>query len=283
MSDLHPQFAVLPVRALTALTTLAGALLAALALAPGALAARARNSPANRDDLVDALGGAFVAYWAGGQRDYPPDLERLVSYWFRHKVATAAISLPLLVVLGALNVLLWRALITETPRRRSSRRALASAGSLAVVSAVVAVWTLTAAVQGAAAPFAALLPMLHEGAHHGELAATLDQVTQELTDSGAAAGNRRPALEAMLDDSARFHVAHAAAAALTATVLLGVSGRLWHASKRRFSDAFARRVLRSLAVAGVVLSLVFGVILVANWGTAAGPEPSLLGLFNGGW
>ena len=116
-----------------------------------------------------------------------------------------------------------------------------------------------------------------------ELAATLNQVTQELTDSGAAAGNRRPALEGMLDDSARFHVAHAAAAALTATVLLGVSGRLWRASKRRFSDAFARRVLRSLAAVGVVLSLVFGVILVANWGTAADPEPSLLGLFNGGW
>ncbi len=32
--------------------------------------------------------------------------------------------------------------------------------SIAVLSAVVAVWTLTAAVQGAAAPFAALLPML---------------------------------------------------------------------------------------------------------------------------
>lgn len=284
MSNPHPQFAVLPVRAVTALTTLAGALLAALALAPDALAARARNSPANRDGLVDALGGAFVAYWAGGQRAYPPDLERLVTYWFRHNVATAAISLPLLVVLGVLSVLLWRALITETARRRSSRRALASAGSLAVVSAVVAVWTLTAAVQGAAAPFAALLPMLQEGAHHGELAATLDQVTQELTGSGAAAaGERRPVLEAMLDDSARFHVAHAAAAALTATVLLGVSDRLWHTSRRRFSDAFARRVLRSLAAAGVVLSLAFGVILVANWGTAADPEPSLLGLFNGGW
>lgn len=72
---------------------------------------------------------------------------------------------------------------------------------------------------------------MHEGTHHGELAATLDQITQELTDSGAAAGNRGPALESTLDDSARLHVAHAAAWR-TATVLLGVSGDGWLRSAR---------------------------------------------------
>lgn len=148
--------------------------------------------------------------------------------------------------------------------------------------ALVAVWTLTASIQDASAPFAAVLPMLREGADHAALTQTLDQVRQHLARSTSVGAPAPPALAAMVDGNARFHVVHAIAAAPTAIYFLMSGVLLW---KRRIqvSERRVKRTVKSAAGVCVLLSLSFGVICAVNVGTAADPEPSLYGLFQGTW
>src|SRR6185295_15066159 len=105
-------------------------------------------------------------------------LERVVDYWFRYHVAKAVIATILLIVLVALGVLLWKAFLRAGGLGAGRRVALASAGVLVTMLAVFSLAMVMANIQGAVAPFASLLPMLTDGPTDGELAGTLDQVTQ---------------------------------------------------------------------------------------------------------
>ncbi len=165
---------------------------------------------------------------------------------------------------------------------RSKGRPLLRLTTVVWGCALVAVWTLTASIQDASAPFAAVLPMLREGADHAALTQTLDQVRQHLAPSTSVGAPAPPALAAMVDGNARFHVVHAIAAAPTAIYFLMSGVLLW---KRRIqvSERRVKRTVKSAAGVCVLLSLSFGVICAVNVGTAADPEPSLYGLFQGTW
>ncbi len=139
-------------------------------------------------------------------------------------------------------------------------------------------------VQGAVAPFASLLTMLSDGANDGELGDTLAQVRQRLTESPGMGHQGRPALEVMISDFSRYHVAMAVIAATVAAVFIGMSVVLWKRCARTASyDRPTKRVLGSFAVLSALLSLAMIVIVVANATTAADPTPALLASFNGGW
>ena len=272
-----------PGRAVAALTSLCAALVAALVLAPARLADRGDSGLSDRRVLVENLQDAVAAYWRSGASEYPPKLARVVDHWVRYSVAEAVITSALLVALIALGRLLWREYVRGNTSGPAKRRAIASAGAIIWGCALFAVWTLTASIQGAAAPFGALLPLLSEGTPDGALLDTLAQVRQHLAHTTSVAASAPPALATMIDDYARFHVVRAMAAAPTALFFLVAAVFLWKRTPRAASDRRGTRTVRSVAGLCVLLFLSFGVVCAANVATAANPEPGLLGFFEGGW
>jgi hypothetical protein len=266
--------------ALTAsLACTAVALMAAFVVAPQTLAAsRSSGGFADSDALSDAFREAFAAYWSSGEQRLTPGLESVVGYWFRYHVAKGVIASVLLIVLVAIGVLLWKAFARAGDLGAGRSAVLASAGVGVTMLAVFSLAAVMANVQGALAPFASLLPMLALDAP------ALDEIRQQLAESIAADGQTSPALEAMIGDFARYHVALAVVAAIVAAILIGTSIVLWKRFAATPSSARrTRRVLGSFGVLTAVLSLVTIVIAVANTTTAADPKPALLAFFNGGW
>lgn len=276
-----PRSAAFSGRALGMLVALAAALVAAFVVAPGTLA---EGGFADERDLAGAFREAFVGYWSSGDRDFAPGMARIVDYWFRYHVAKGAIATALLIVLVALGVLLWRAFLRADGPGAGHRAALASGGVLATMLALFSLAAVMANVQGAVAPFAALLPMLPVGTTGGALAGTLDQIRQRLADTLNAGGRTPPPLAVMISDFSRYHVALAVVGAIVAIVLAGASVVFWR--KRAgtgSSDRRARRLLSSFGVLSALSSLAVTVVVVANVGTAADPAPALLAFFEGGW
>jgi hypothetical protein len=268
-------------RALAALAALATALAAAVVVAPPTLAAVGSDGDlADRRHLTESLRAAFVAYWRSGDRDLSPDLERVVDYWFRFHVAKAMIAAILVVVLVALGVLLWKAFLRAGGLGPGSRAALASAGVLVTMLTLLSLAVVLANIQGAVAPFASLLPMVTGGATDAELTGTLDQIRQRL-----AAGDRTtPALEMMIGDFARYHVAFAVIAAIAAVAFIGMSVVWWKKfAKTGSSDRRTRRVFGFFGVLSVLLALAAIVAVVANTSAAADSPRVLLAFFDGGW
>jgi hypothetical protein len=274
-----------PGRVLATLVALAAALVVAFVVAPATLAAgRSGDSFVDERHLTQALREAFVEYWRSGDRDFSPDLQSAVDYWFRYHVAKAVIAAILLILLVALGVLLWKAFLRAAGLGAGKRATLASAGVVVTMFALFSVATVMANAQGAVAPFASLLPMLTGGNTDAELADTLDQVRQRLADSRGAGGPTPPAIEVMISDFTRYHVAMAVMAAIVAVVLIGMSVVL----RKRFartgpSERRTRRVLGSFCALSALVSLVVIVVAVANTTTAADPAPALLAFFDGRW
>ncbi|WP_026219662.1 hypothetical protein [Embleya scabrispora] len=285
----HPaapsRFAGMPGRTLAVLVALATALLVALFLAPGPLAASGSGGDSlDEGNLAESFREAFVEYWNAGNRDFSPDMRRVVDYWLRYHVVKAVVAATLLIVLVALGVLVWRAFLRAGDLGAGHGAALASAGVLVTLLALFASVTMAANIQGAVAPFASLLSMLPTGATEGELAVTLDRVRQQLTSPSGAAGRTPPPLDVMIDDFARYHVAMAVLGAIVAVVLIGssvVSGKRF--ARTESSDRRRRRVFGAFGVLSALVSLVVIVVVVANTGNATDPRSGLSAFFEGGW
>jgi hypothetical protein len=259
------------------LAALAVALMAAFVAGPRVLAASGPGGGFHDEgDLADAARSAFAGYRRSGDRAFSTDLARVVDYWFRYHVAKAAFAAILLIVLVPLGVLLWRAFLRPGGPGAWGRAVLASAGILVTMVGLFAVAAVMANVQGAVAPFAALLPMATGGATGGELAGTLDRHLR--------GGPATPALEAMIGDFSRFHVAMAVVATVVAVVLAGLSVVAWRGFARTApSERRSRRVSGSYGVLSALSVPAVIVVAVANTTTAANPAPALLALLNGGW
>ncbi|MFI2736822.1 hypothetical protein [Streptomyces sp. NPDC018711] len=271
-------------RALALLGTAAAALTVAFVLLPRTLAARGTGGGlGEKEALAAALREAFVAYWRSGERGFPPDLDRVVTYWFRYHVAKAVIAALLLAVLVALGVLLWKAFL-KSPLGAGKGFAFATAGVLATALALLSLAAVTANVQGAAAPFASLLPMLPTGATEGEPADALDRIRQSLAAAPGAGDQVSPALDVMIGDFARYHEAMAVIAAAVAVGLIALSVLSWRRFRRTApADRRTRRAAGALGVLSVLSSLLVIVVAMANTTTAADPRPALLAFFEGGW
>ncbi|WP_222595239.1 hypothetical protein [Nocardia ninae] len=256
-------------------------LVVAFVAAPGKVAANGSSeSFGDESSLRAALRVAFVEYWSSGDRDFPPALSDVVDYWFRYHVVKALIAAVLLVVLVALAVLLWRAFLRGT---RNSP-ALASAGGLVTLLALASSVLVMANIQGAVAPFSALLPMLTTGAPDGPLADTLDQIRLQLADSLSAGGRTPPALDVMISDFARYHLAMAVIAAVATLILIAMSIASWTMFARtNSSDNRSRRVWGSFGALFAVVSLAALIIAVVNTSTATDSAPALLAFFEGSW
>ncbi|WP_329556693.1 hypothetical protein [Streptomyces sp. NBC_00696] len=275
--------AEVPGRALAVLVALAVALGAGFVLAPSRLAANGSEGGfSEQRGLVDALRPAFVAYWQSGDRRFPPDLERVVDYWFRFHVVKGVLAGALLIVLVALGVLLWKAFLRSGGPR--GRLALASAAGVTSVLALVSLAAVMANIQGAVAPFSSVTSMLPLGTPGGQLAGAVGEIRQGLAHYPDTSGRNAAALQVMVDDFGRYHAVLAVMASVVAVVLAGLSVTAW----RRFAatdraDGRTRRTMGWFGVLSALVALAFIVVAVANTGTAADPAPALLGFYEGGW
>ena len=258
------------------LVVLVAALLVAFVLAPATLATNGSTTDlAAPGRLISAFRGAFVAYWRSGDGVFEPGLQRVVDYWFRYHIAKGLIAAALLVVLVVLGVLIWRAFLRASGPRAM---ALATGGALATALAVLSLATVMANVQGVAAPFGSLLPVLI-GTSDGPLRGAVAEVGQQLPQ-----WSTRPALEPIMSDYVRYHAAMAVEGAVVLVVLIALTVLLWRGFTR--TDRAERRTRRLLASYGVLtplLSLAVALVAVANATTTADPLPGLEGLFAGGW
>jgi hypothetical protein len=267
---------------LVALTT---ALVAAFVLAPARLAATgSTHELVQKRRLDEALDRSFVAYWRVGGRDRPPSLDRVVDYWFRYRLAKAVLAALVLAAVAAIGIHVWSAFVRNGGHGAARGFAVGSAGVLVTALAVLSLLTVMANVQGAVAPFASLLPMVGESGPDHAVTETLQQRTQQLSASLTSGTPRSAALDAMVEDFARYHVAMALLAAIVAVGSASGALVLWKRFRALTStDRRIRRSVASLVALTAVLSLGMVVLAVANAGTAADPAPGLLGLFEGGW
>ncbi|MFI0405489.1 hypothetical protein [Actinomadura sp. 3N508] len=267
------------------MTVLTVALAAAFVVAPRFLAGFGPGSGfAGEPDLVEALQASFTGYWSSGDRDLSPGLESVVDYWFRYHLAKAAIAALLLIVLVALGVRVWKAFVKANGLGTCRSIVLASTGVLITMLALFSLVAVMANLQGMIAPYASTLPMLTIEAPDTQLAGTLDQIRLQLADPQGTNNHTAPALQLMIDDFARYHVAMAVIAAIVATALIALSAALW----RRFArtdrpNRRTRRVLGSFGILSALLSLAAIIVAMANTTTAADPAPALLAFFQNGW
>lgn len=238
--------------------------------------------------LVDATRASLVEFWSSGRGDFPPALQSTVDYWFRYHVAKASIAALLLAVLIVLGVRVWRSLAGSDGPGRGGTAALASAGIGITVLAVSAMALVMANIQGAIAPFSSLLSLLGPGHRGGEVAVTVDQIRDVLAQPGGASGVRRSmALDTIVGDFSRYHVALAVQAGAVAagsvvvglTVVAMVSRRA--RSSAMVSSARARRMLWALAVSSIALALLMMLVTAANISNATTPERGLRIFFDG--
>ena len=267
-----------PGRALALLGLLVVGLAAVFVVAPPWLAARGPTRElADRDRFVEEVRAAVVGYWRSGDRNFTPDLQRVVDYWIRFHLIKGGIAALLLVVLVALTALLWRTFSRADGLGTGSRAVIVSAGAAVSMLALFALAVVMANIQGAMAPFASLLPLSMDGLSDAILA----QARQQLADTHRTGGFTPPALDAMVGDFAWYHAALVVEAAVVVVALVGLSVVMW----RRFAraDRRARLVWGWFGVFSALSSLMTAVVLVANAGTAMDPAPALLALFNGGF
>lgn len=270
-------------RALAALAALAAVLIAAFVAVPPLL-----TGLTDERELTDRFRAAFAEYWSTGGRGFTPRLETLVESWFWYHVAKSATAALLLAVLVALAAALWRAFLHAGGRGAGRRAAVTSAGVTVTLLALAALAIVMANVQGAATPFASLLPMLVDGptggAADGRLVGILDETRQRLAGAPAADGATPPAVDALIDGFADYHAVMAVIATVVAVALAAVSVASW----RRFArtpapDRRARRAAGSFGALMTLAALAVAVVAVANTGTAADPVPALAALLDGGW
>jgi hypothetical protein len=253
-------------------------LAAGFVLAPRALTGA---GSAHEHNLSAAMSQAFTAYWQSGRRSYPSALADLVAYWRRYHLVKAGFAVALTIALCWLAHILWRSLLRAGRLRPATTTAAVVSGSTVTALAFGSVLVVMATIQGALAPFSSLVSLLPVG--HGDPALTgaVGQIQHDLAKHQAVP--RTPAtLDAIIDDFQRYHVVLAAQAAILAVVLIGLSVLMWRRSAAAGRAVpRAKALLRLLATAFALLTVIVLVVGAANVSTALNPDPALQLAFGG--
>lgn len=260
------------------LLAVAGVLLGfAFVFVPGLVAGwGSEGGIGDEGELRGALRVAFVGYWSSGDGEFSPALNDVVDYWFRYHMVKALIAVVLLVVLAVLASALWKIVGREGDSGWWRRVALGTVGAGVTLFALLALLAVMANVQGAVAPYASVLPMLFDEAVGPELAGTVADVGRQLAASGSS-----PALEVMIGDFTRYHVAMVVIASVVAVGFAVATVVLW--KRRAGKSSGEQAVLAGLGLLAMGLAVVFAVVAVANTTTVLEPVPALQTLFDGGW
>lgn len=270
-------------RKIAALIAAAAVFSAAFVLAPPMLTTRPGEGYANQGALVETVRANFVEYWNSGVESFTPGLQSAVDYWQRYHIAKAVIAVILLTVLLSLGRALWMSFVNAGPLTAGKKLAFVSAGGLVTLLALFSSVLVMANVQGVVAPFSSLISMLPVAQTDGALGDTVGQVRQQLAQSTATGNQQSPALELMISDFARYHLAMAVIALIAAALSLAVAVVVWvRFARTARSERRTRFVSGSIGILTALFTLGLIVVCVANMGTAADPAPALAAFFDGG-
>ncbi|MFF8675993.1 tat (twin-arginine translocation) pathway signal sequence [Streptomyces sp. NPDC015242] len=265
---------VSPQRKISVLAALSGVALLSFFFVPNALS----RTSVNTANVSHSFRRGFVVHWQSGSQDLPSQLETAVAFWFRFHLVKAGISALLLAVTAALGIALWRHLRQRSGGRSARLRRRLSFLTVAMLG-LFALVALMANLQGAAAPYASLLPTLTTGGADGELAATLTQVQQQANtqaDLGAS-----PVFAFMVREFAVYHAVLAAMAGVITCVSAGTSIMLWKRS--RALDGQPKKASSTGAAVTALLAAVALVIAFSNAANASNSPQALAHLFTGNW
>lgn len=246
-------------------------LAAGFVLAPRALTGA---GPTHEHSLSAAASQTFTAYWQSGGRSYPSALADLVAYWRRYHLVKAGFAVALTIALCWLAHILWRSLLRARLRPAATTAAVVS-GSAVTALAFGSVLVVMATIQGALAPFSSLVSLLPVGHGDPALTASAGQIQHDLAEHHAVP-RTPPALDAIIDDFQRYHAVLAAQVAILAMVLIGLSVLMWRrAPTAGRAVPRAKALLRLLATAFTLLTVIVLVVGAANVSTALNPDPAL--------
>jgi hypothetical protein len=253
-------------------------LAAGFVLAPRALTGA---GPVHEHSLSTATSQAFTAYWQSGRHSYPRALADLVAYWRRYHLVKAGFALALTIALCWLAHILWRSLLRAGRLRPATTTAAVASGSTVTTLAFGSALVVTATIQGALAPFSSLVSLLPVGHGNPALTGSVSQIQHDLAEHQAVP-RTSATLGAIIDDFQRYHAVLAAQAAILAVVLIGLSVLLWlRAPIAGRAVPRARALLRLLATAFALLTVIVLVVGAANLSTALNPDPALRLFFGG--
>lgn len=247
-------------------------LAAGFVLAPTALTSA---GPTHEHSLSAAASQAFNAYWQSGRRSYPSALADLVAYWRRYHLVKAGFAVALTIAFCWLAHILWRSLLRAGRLPPATTTAAVVSGSAATALAFGSVLVVMATIQGALAPFSSLVSLLPVGHGDPALTASAGQIQHDLAEHHAVF--RTPAtLDAIIDDFQGYHAVLAAQVAILAVVLIGLSVLMWRrAPTAGRAVPRAKALLRLLATAFTLLTVIVLVVGAANVSTALNPDPAL--------
>ncbi|MET9326562.1 hypothetical protein [Tsukamurella sp. NPDC003166] len=183
-------------------------------------------------------GSAFPSWLVAGRAEYTPVLRSLVDDWQRYHLVKAIFAALLLVLALYLG-----------------HRALA------LIPAVL----LIANVQGSVAPLSSAFSLLGDRVSEsdGPVAQALSLIRRQLHDG------RSPAVQELVDDFARYHLAVAVMAGVLTAVLVVFAVRDWRQDRRRW------------AIATLVAAVIAGVVTAANVTNTLDPVRGLLDFIGG--
>ncbi|MFI8219637.1 tat (twin-arginine translocation) pathway signal sequence [Streptomyces sp. NPDC085932] len=269
-----PRVTAAPGRRIGVLTAVAVMLLAAFFLVPHALT----HEGVHVGNVGRSFRQGMAVYWDSGSRDLPRQLDTTVGFWFRFHLVKAGVSALLLATAVLLGAVLWRS--SRQRADRPGRMGIVLPGVLVGLLGPFALVGLVANVQGAAAPFASLLPLLTSGGGDGDVAADLPGIRRQVADFPT--GRHSPALTMMVRDFALYHAVLAALATVVALALTGVCVVLWR-RHRVTHEVRSRRALKLAVAATASVAGIALVVAVANVTSAAHPAEALAALLDGGW
>ena len=217
----------------------------------------------------------------GGRRSYPPALADLVAYWRRYHLVKAAFAVPSAIALCWLAHILWRSPLQAGRLRPATTAAAVASGSAVTALAFGSVLVVMATIQGSLAPFSSLVSLLPIG--HGDPALTesAGQIQHDLSEHQVLSRTPAP-LGAIIGDFQRYHAVLAAQAAVLAVALIGLSVLMWRRSNTAGRAVpRAKPLLRLLATAFALFTVIVLVVDAANVSTALNPGPALRLVFGG--
>lgn len=256
-----------------ALVVLVAVLAAAFLGLPARLAGLRGPRFGGEQALASAFRTDFLQFWRSGGT-ISTDLDELLSYWVLYHLAKALVAGLLLVALVTMSAHLRRRIARPQPAPEARRLAHRAALAASVLASFCAWLLVMANIQGAVAPFSSLVSML-PGPATSPIAGALSQVSRQITDYPTSSST---AVDVMVADFSRYHLALALLAGLATFVLAITTHSAWRRSR---SLGRSRPQALTAALPSALGTTALATLLTANAATAINPAPALAAFFAG--
>lgn len=250
--------------------------------------------------LVTTTTNTFIDTWSHKNRPFSPQLDRLIVTWRDYhllKALCAAIVVTLCFVIAGR---LWGSALDRKPaiprstksdtssharlkealRRGAPIVTLRTLSIASVAMGLFALLLVLANMQGVISPLASLVSLLPIGAGPDELGTTIHEINAALTHAEVGGTPLPSALQTILDDFARYHLAMAIMSGILTIVACCLAVSLWR--HRLADDAIiqSRAPRRAMALTCAAFAMLMALLSFANTTVAIDSLPALQAFFS---